>query len=329
MKKTILLLAGGDTNEREVSLKTGQSIYDAIDKEIYTVVRSDVTSRGVFIVDEGGAKKDYGLKELVERFAIDFVYIALHGRFGEDGHIQALLDTAGLSYNGSGLLASAIAFDKDMCYRLMLAEGVEFPAYVRIEMGSESQENIQKIITDEIDYPCVVKPNTSGSSVGVSIVRHESDLKKALENAWEHDTAALVQACIQGKELTCGVMGNTGQTELEALPVVEIKPHEGKFFDYQEKYSQEGAQEVCPAQIAEELTKRVQEVSLHVHEALGCRGLTRSDFMFDEETQTVYFLEINTLPGQTKTSLCPKEAKAAGMSYEEFVQKQIELGMGD
>ncbi len=185
---------------------------------------------------------------------------------------------------------------------------------------------ISKKIEDSFGFPCVIKPNASGSSVGVSIAHNASDVVISLEKAWREDETAIVQQYIPGREFSCGVMGNTGQTEIEALPVVEITPKSSEFFDYGAKYTPSASEEICPAVLSEKITASIQKFSVLAHTTLGCDGLTRSDFRLDPEGN-IFFLEINTIPGQTKTSLCPKEAAAAGMTFPEFLEKQVVLAL--
>ncbi|MBU6447843.1 D-alanine--D-alanine ligase, partial [Patescibacteria group bacterium] len=256
----------------------------------------------------------------------DFVFIALHGKYGEDGKVQAVLEMLGLKYNGSGVTASAVGFDKVKTYQVTHGFGLAAPKFLSVRGIPAEIGELEKVIAQHIGFPCIIKPSESGSSVGVTILEDGKNLRQALEASFKEDSVAIVQQFVKGRELTCGIMGNTGQTQLIALPLVEIIPAKGKFFDYEEKYKTSG-NEICPAKVPDEISAKVQEMARVAHEALGCRGLTRSDFIWDETAGQIYFLEINTLPGQTKQSLCPKEAAAIGMSFEDFLEKQIQLGM--
>lgn len=189
-----------------------------------------------------------------------------------------------------------------------------------------SFDNFLVTVESKIGFPCVVKPNESGSSIGVSIVDNKAHLDRAMRQAFNEDSSVVVEQYIKGREFTCGILGNSGSNEIIALPLVEIVSSESKFFDYNAKYFSENTKEICPANIDQELNSRIQNSAKMVHEILGCDGLTRSDFMLSEEN-ILYFLEINTIPGQTESSLCPKEAKAVRWSFGEFVEKQIKLAL--
>jgi D-alanine-D-alanine ligase len=305
----VAILAGGLSNERQVSLWTGEQILETLPKEKYQANIVEVNEDGNWITELRNLKPD-------------FAFIALHGTYGEDGRTQAVLDYLKIPYNGSGVASSAIGFDKAKCYQFLHGYGVFAPKFITIVGVPTETKEIDEIIKEHIGYPCVVKPNQSGSSFGVSIVKNSNELPAALEKSGREDSTIIVQQYIKGRELTGGVLGNSG-SDVMVLPPVEIIP-ETEYFDFDAKYNGQ-SQEICPAQVPPEVTAKIQELSKLAHESLGCRGLTRSDFIWAGEQ--IYFLEINTLPGQTKESLCPKEARAIGMSFADFIEKQIELGM--
>lgn len=309
----ISILAGGLSNERQVSLWTAEQIAEAL-KEKHEITTVEVNPDAKWI------------NQLQENKP-DLAFIALHGKYGEDGKVQSVLDLLGIPYNGSGVTASAIGFDKVRCYQLLHGYGVYAPKFLSIIGMPGDLSEIGKVIHEHINYPCVIKPNESGSSVGVTILEDPTKLAEALQVAFKEDQTVIVQQYIKGRELTCGVIGNSGIMPSVTMPLVEIVP-KSKFFDFEEKYKTEG-NEICPAQVPEKVTETVQALSKAAHEALGCRGLTRSDFIYAEgetpEKGQIYFLEINTLPGQTKNSLCPKMAAAMGMSFIDFLEKQIQL----
>ncbi|MHB8870933.1 MAG: D-alanine--D-alanine ligase family protein [Candidatus Doudnabacteria bacterium] len=307
-KLKIAVLSGGISNEREVSLNTAEQILSNIPKDKYEVFKVDVNS-------------DLKWIEELKNNKPDVAFIALHGKFGEDGRTQAVLEYLGIKYTGSGVLSSAFGMDKIRCSDFLSHSGLNIPKIVSFQKGVDFNEALS-VVKEKISFPCVVKPNESGSSVGVTICQNEDMFEQGLENAFKEDDLVLVEQYIKGQELTSGVLGNTGG-ELLALPPIEIIPHK-QFFDYAAKYQKE-SDEICPANISEELTKEVQQASVLAHKLLGCRGLTRTDFIFDG--QKLFFLEINTLPGQTKESLCPKEASAIGLSFAEFLEKQIQLAL--
>jgi len=231
----------------------------------------------------------------------DFALIILHGRGGEDGTIQGYLETNNIKYSGCGVLASAVGMDKMMFRWVMERYGLPMAK-----------------LTNKV--PCVVKPVDGGSSVGVTIVKDQNKLIEAIKWAKEYSEDVLVEEYLAGTELSCGVIGNKNP---EALPVIEIRPKKD-FFDYEAKYTVGFSEEICPAKISDSLTKKVQELSIEVFKAIKGKGYARVDFMVHENKP--YILEINTLPGMTPNSLLPQEARAAGTSYSELLDKIIDLG---
>ncbi len=255
----------------------------------------------------------------------DAAFVALHGKFGEDGKVQALLDIIGLPYTGSGVLASALGMNKLKTAELLAEAGIAVPQTISLAHGILKKEfmAVEKRVRKEIGYPVVVKPNESGSSVGVSVVREGRELVPALQKAFREDDLVLVQEFIDGRELTCGVIGNQGK-KLEALPPVEIIAH-AKFFDYEAKYNSKATEEICPAPLSPAQEKRIMNLAMEAHKVLGADGLTRTDFILQKNK--FYVLEVNTSPGLTAASLCPKEARAAGMEFGEFLDKLVQLAL--
>lgn len=325
-KIRVAVVCGGASSERNISLKTGQQVAKALTKDKYSVSfieilpdnhwvrKNKLTNQGVPVLNFWELKKK-----------IDVAFLALHGKFGEDGRVQAVFDLLGVPYTGSGVLASALGMSKLKCSEFVAASGILTPGYLRVRRG-DAVAGILSSVTKKIGYPCVVKPNESGSSIGVSIVKNSSELKKALRSAFLEGELVMIEKYISGRELTCGVMGNNGD-QLKALPPVEIIAAGSQFFDYQAKYSSEKTQEVCPAKIGLKITKEIQSLAKQVHEIVGCDGLTRSDFILSNKNQRLYFLEINTIPGQTEASICPKEAKALGIPFNEFISSQVQMAL--
>lgn len=315
-KTNVVVVCGGLSAERDISLKTGTQVARALPKEKYVVSLLDI-------------KKDYRqLFKILGRKKIDVAFIALHGKYGEDGKIQAVFDLLGIPYTGSGVLASATGMHKAACLELVSAHGIRAPRFFLVR-GKHKKllSDLHRSILAQFGYPCVVKPNGSGSSIGVSIVKEKKQLAAAYKKASAEDELTMIQEYIAGRELTCGVLGNTGATKLFALPPVEIIARGTKFFDYHAKYFSKNTEEICPAPVSERVTKEIKNTAARVHEILGCDGLTRSDFMLSQKSNELYFLEINTIPGQTEASLCPKEAKALGIPFSAFIEKQIRLAM--
>ncbi len=307
MKKLrVALLCGGASAEREVSLKSGQQVFEALDKEKYEIVKYD--------------PRDDLPKLVADAKDIDVALIIMHGRLGEDGTIQGFLELLGIPYHGSGVLGSALAMNKIASKKLYEKEGLPVSPYVVLEKGVEDPV---RVIEEAIRFPVVVKPEHEGSSIGLSIVDNPSGLEEALETAWQYDTKCLVEQYIKGTEVTGAVLGNR---ELEALPLVEIIPSENyTFFDYEAKYTPGATNEICPARLDEETTKKAQEYAIRAHRALFCKGYSRTDMIVAEDN--IYVLETNTIPGMTQTSLYPQAAAAAGMSFSELLDRLIELAL--
>lgn len=329
-KIKVLVISGGPSSEREISLKTGEQIAKFLPRKKYDPYLVEITKEGKWLLrgktSEPSLTEELSLKKH-EFEPFDVAFIGMHGKFGEDGTIQALLGTVGIPYTGSGVLASALGMNKLKTLEFVSKNNIRTPNFLSITfpISSSRLKILHKDIQKNIGYPCVIKPNQAGSSIGISIVKKSNDLNHALKTALKEDSVVLVEEYISGTELTCATMGNTAQTELIALPPVEIIP-EGEFFDYDSKYSSKVTQEICPARINKKITKELQSITTKVHELLGCDGLTRSDFILTKNGK-LYFFEINTIPGLTEGSLSPKEAAAAGFSFGEFLDKQLELAL--
>jgi D-alanine-D-alanine ligase len=307
MKKlSLALLSGGISSEREVSLHSGEQVYEALDKDKYDIQRYD-------------PKTD--LPRLIKDAAqIDVALIILHGPYGQDGTVQGLLDLLHIPYQGSGVLGSSLAMNKAATKLMYEKAGIPVPPYVIYNRNDAIDADA---CVKQLGMPLVVKPVVGGSSVGMSIVREVSDLQGAVEKAFEFDTAVMVEGYIDGVELTGGVIGNS---DLEAFPLIEIIPdQEHDFFDYEAKYTAGITQEICPARIDEELTLQAQTLAKKSHQALFCRGYSRTDLIL--KGRDMYVLETNTIPGMTATSLLPQAAQAAGLSFTKLLDRLIELGM--
>ena len=309
MKKlTIALLSGGASSEREVSLKSGDQVYEALDKEKYKVIRYDPKTE---------------LKRLIaDATEIDASLIILHGPFGEDGTVQGLLDLLGIPYQGAGVLGSALAMNKIASKNLYEKAGLPVPPYIALNRGEEVDP--EKIV-NHLGLPLVVKPVQGGSSIGMSIVKSTKDLKNAVNIAFKQDNSILIEAYIKGIEITGSVIGNKN---LKPLPVVEIIPGKGhEFFDYDAKYTAGLTQEICPARISDDFTEKAQEYAKIAHLALFCKGYSRTDMIL--KNNDIYVLETNTIPGMTPTSLLPLAAATAGISFSELLDILIELSISE
>ncbi len=303
---TVALLAGGRSAEREVSLKSGQQVYDALDKGRYEVRRYDPRD------DLPDLARDAG--------QIDVALIILHGRFGEDGTMQGFLDSLGIPYQGSGVLGSALAMNKIIAKGIYEQAGLPVAPYTVADREKPFRPDE---LLRGLRVPVVVKPEHEGSSIGLSIVRSEGALGDALQKAWQYDRRCLVEQYIAGMEVTGGVLGNE---ELEALPLVEIVPGDKyEFFDYEAKYTPGASHEICPARLPGDIAGKAREYALRAHDALHCRGYSRTDMIVSGED--IYILETNTIPGMTMTSLFPQAAAAAGMSFSRLMDRLIDLAL--
>ena len=295
----VAVLFGGASAEREVSLMSGAGVLQAL------------LSRGVDAHAFDPAQRDLGeLKR--EGFARCF--IALHGRFGEDGTVQGALELMGIAYTGSGVMASSIAMDKVMTKRVWLAEGLPTPNYRILRRSAYDRKQVMEI-PDELGFPVIVKPVREGSSIGVVKVQGYSGMVDAVEQASKLDADVLCEQFIAGDEVTCPIMG-TGDNA-KALPVIRIVAPEGNY-DYQNKYFGNDTKYVLPCGLPIGEEAAIQEIALKAYRVLDCRGWGRVDVMIDAATRTPYLLEINTSPGMTSHSLVPMSARAAGMSYEDL-----------
>ena len=305
-KLTIALLSGGASSEREVSLNSGDQVYEALNKARYDIRRYDPTTDLLRLVNDAPS--------------IDAALIILHGAFGEDGTVQGLLDLLGIPYQGSGVLGSALAMNKLAAKQLYERAGLPIPPYV---VSRRSEGIDPEDVVSRLGLPLVVKPVVGGSSVGITIVRHTEMLRKAVEAGWEHDPAVLIETFISGIEITGGVIGNE---TLEALPLIEIIPDKSReFFDYTAKYTPGVSEEICPARIDPELTAEAQRLALQAHRTLFCRGYSRTDMML--RGRDIFILETNTIPGMTATSLLPRAARTAGYSFGRLLDRLIELSL--
>lgn len=297
------VLMGGPSTEREISLKSGKAVYEALTGQGLDTVAIDIKTDSV---DEN--------TRLLKSHNLACAFIALHGRFGEDGRIQELLEQLGITYTGSGILASWLAMDKIASRRIFEIYGLAVPRYKVINKSFYSP-NWQ--VNRALKMPLVVKPATHGSSIGLSLVTQEKELDKAIETALGFDENILIEEYIPGREITVGILAE------KALPVVEIMPT-CKFFDYQAKYSAGLTDYRVPADIEEEVLKRVNQAALKAHKFLNCAGCSRVDIILSPDN-IPYILEVNTIPGLTETSLLPKAARAGGIEFGQLCRKLIEL----
>ena len=316
---------------------TGLQIAKALPKNKYHLTFAEITKDGRWLLRDGITKSlnsskntsmgliPIGRNSKLQTF--DVAFVGMHGKFGEDGKVQALLEMIGIPYTGSGILASALGMNKMRTLEIVGKYGIKSPKVITLHSMPAKKDRVafQSKVARSIGYPCVVKPNESGSSIGISIVREKKLLWNAIEKAFKEDAVVLIEKYIKGKEVTCAVMGNTGQGELVALPPIEVVPA-GEFFDYDSKYFSQKTQEICPAHITKSQTVKLQALAKKVHAIVGCDGLSRSDFILTPRGE-FHFLEVNTIPGLTGASLAPKAAMAHGMPFPKFLDEQIQLAI--
>lgn len=293
--KKIAVLCGGRSGEREVSLRSGKRVFDSLKKQGFNVITLDLED---------------DLITTLKKKKIDLVYIALHGRFGEDGCVQGLLEIAQIPYTGSKVLASALAMNKLAAKRVFDATGIPTPRYFAIEK-----------IKRTFPFPLVVKPVSEGSSLGVSIIKAEDDLERTLERTVREYKNVFVEEFIKGKEVTVGVIGR-GE-DLRALPVLELVPRKD-FYDFEAKYTSGLTEFILPARLPKPLYEKVQATALAAHRALGCYGVSRVDLIVSSSDHVPYVTEVNSIPGMTEHSDLPAEAAHAGISFDELVVKILE-----
>ena len=344
----IVVLAGGLSTERDVSFKTGEMVTKALRENGHQVILLDVFMgysdkeedlTGIFDRAEAVSVKVAAIPEtapdlekvkaqrkdqsdnffgpnVIElcRMA-DIVFMALHGENGENGKIQAAFDLFGIRYTGTGYLGSALAMNKGMAKQLFLENGIPTPRGTSLKRG----EDAAKIETCGIHFPCVVKPGSGGSSIGVSIVHDKAEYEQALKEAFRWENELVIEEYVKGREFSVGVI------DFQALPIIEIAPVEG-FYDYKNKYKAGSTVETCPAELSEQITKEMQGYAEKVAEVLGLNTYSRTDFLLDAEDH-IFCLEANTLPGMTPTSLLPQEAKVTGVDFNQLCEKLIESSM--
>ena len=292
LSKKVGVLMGGTSSEREVSLKSGAAVSAALKRKGFNVIDIDVGS------------------DLLERLeGIDVAFVILHGKPGEDGVVQGVLDFAGIPYTGPKVLGAALGMNKLITKKVLSFHGIRVPKFKVFRKNGHLLPGEDQL--EGLKFPVVIKPVDEGSTIGVSVAKDEAEFEKGLEQAFSYSDEVLVEEFIEGRELTVGVVGD------RALPVIEIKPKKG-FYDYESKYTKGMTEYLVPAPIDEGIARQAQEWALIAHRALYQRGVSRTDFRLDNEGN-LYVLEINSIPGMTETSLLPKAAAAMGISFEELV----------
>lgn len=298
--KNIAVLCGGRSGERDVSLRSGKRVYESLKKQGFKATQFDL---------------DNDLVSKLHKAKIDIVFIVLHGKYGEDGTVQGLLEIAGIPYTGSGVLASALAMNKVASKRIFQAVGIPTPKFMEINPNANIAEQAERI-SRLFSFPIVVKPISEGSSLGVSIIDKAADLEKILKDTIKKHGDAFIEEYIKGTEVTVGILGE------EALPVLELVP-KAKFYDFKAKYTEGGTEFILPARLSEHMTKRVQQTALDAHKVLNCRGFSRVDIIVGPD-HVPYVHDVNTIPGMTAQSDLPAAAAHIGISFDELVVRILE-----
>ncbi|MFA5144053.1 MAG: D-alanine--D-alanine ligase [Candidatus Omnitrophota bacterium] len=295
------VLAGGPSSEREISLRSGKAVHNALIQE----------GIEAFFIDVRG-----NIYDIIKSEKLDVAFLALHGKFGEDGTVQRILDSAGIRYTGSAAEASKLALDKIASKEAFVRSDIPTPKYIVAEAGTLANGKAGFNLPSWGKFPVVVKPQFEGSSIGLSVVKEARALEGALEEAFKYGPKALVEEYISGRELTVGILND------EPLPVIEIVP-KARVYDYAAKYRDPDTQYLVPAPIKESEERSAKSLGVRSHSALGCRSFSRTDMIMDERGR-IFVLEVNTIPGMTERSLLPKAAAAAGVNFNKLCVKLLE-----
>ncbi|MGB5894941.1 MAG: D-alanine--D-alanine ligase [Ignavibacteriaceae bacterium] len=324
-KINIAVFVGGTSPEKEVSKSSGRAIYQALNSLGYNCTLIDPaygtdqpeTDEEFFSAKDFGEIKNENLIKTIDSELmnnIDLVFLALHGKLGEDGIIQSLLELKGIKYTGSGVLSSAIAMDKDISKTIFQKNDVNTPSWFIIDKKFNRDE-VVRIINSKFKYPVIIKPNDQGSTVGLSIIKKDEEIFKAIETAFQYSDIVVIEEYIPGREMTVAIL------EDKPLPVLEIIPKSG-FYDYESKYTSGMSEYIVPADVTGDVFDKMQQQAITAFRSLRCKVYGRVDFRLNDEN-IPFCLEVNTLPGMTETSLVPKMANAVGISFEELIDRII------
>lgn len=321
MKRTIAIMAGGDTSEFQVSLRSAQGIYSFLDKDRYEVYVVELQGRRWEVQLPDGSKapvdrNDFSFMDGMRKVVFDFAYITIHGTPGEDGRLQGYLDMMHIPYSCCGILAAALTYDKFACNQYLHAFGVRIAESLLLRRG---QSIADEEVLEKIGLPCFVKPSLGGSSFGVTKVKTQEQIQPAIAKAFSEADEVVVEAYMEGTEITCGCY-KTKESSV-VFPITEVVTN-NDFFDYDAKYNGQ-VDEITPARISADLTQRVQTLTSAIYDILGCSGIIRIDYIITEG-EKINLLEVNTTPGMTATSFIPQQVRAAGLDIKEVLTEIIE-----
>lgn len=321
MKKKIAIIAGGNSSEVIVSLKSAQGIYSFIDKKTYEVYIVTLIEKkwSVKLEDETEVdidKNDFSFILNGEKILFDFAYITIHGTPGENGILQGYFDLIGLPYSCCGVLAAAITFNKFTCNQYLKGFGIPVAPSILLRKNEHIQNTV---VVEKIGLPCFIKSNVGGSSFGVTKVKEEKQIQPAIEKAFAEGNEVIIEGFLQGTEVTCGMYKTHEKTQV--FPITEVVSA-NEFFDFDAKYNGQ-VTEITPARIPQEVTNHIQQLTNQLYDILGCKGIIRADFIINKQN-VPYLLEVNTTPGMTPTSFIPQQVKAAGMDISSVMEDIIE-----
>jgi D-alanine-D-alanine ligase len=320
MKRTIAIVAGGDSSELPVSLRSAQGLYSFMDKERYNLYIVEMEGKRWEVVLPDGAhapidRNDFSFMEDGQRKHFDFAYVTIHGTPGENGILQGYFDLIGLPYSNCGVQASAVTFNKFTCNQYLKGFGVSVSESLLLRQG---QTISNEDVVEKIGLPCFIKPNAGGSSLGVTKVKTADQIQPAIQKAFHEGDEVMIEAFMQGTEITCGCYKTKQKSTV--FPITEVVSA-NEFFDYDAKYKGQ-VQEITPARLNEDLTNRVQQLTSAIYDILGCKGIIRIDYIITDGR--INLLEVNTTPGMTATSFIPQQVRAAGIDIKEVMTDIIE-----
>jgi len=322
MKTNIAIVAGGDSGEYEISMKSGRVVFETIDRDKYEPFLVQVKGSNWFTEIDGEKfqvdKNDFSVKIQHQKINFQCVFCAIHGSPGENGKLPAYFEMLQMPYTSCDSAVSALTFNKNLCNRVVASWGINVSPSMHFFKGNT---NIEQQIIENLQFPVFVKPNGSGSSVGMSKVNKAEELPETILKAFDEDTEILVEQFVKGCELTCGVLET--KNRLTVFPVCEVKSKK-EFFDYEAKYDPSLSTEIIPAEIPANLEITVKETSAYLFKKLNCKGVVRFDYIFSEKDEKLFFLEVNTVPGLTHQSIVPKMAAEIGISHKELFSMMIE-----